>query len=247
MSVDALDRTAVTETQALVARLSAERSAMLARLARGVAHELRNPLAVILARVQLLALGLRNGRPLEAGKLERMLETVEEQALRASRVIDRLAIFAGAREPETASVDLPEAIGAAVVVSRTVQPGDAVGVDVEVGDDALTADADREQLVTALTQLVVNALEATPAGGRVTILTRRAPGGLEVVVRDTGPGVAASDAGHIFDPFFTTKPAAAGLGLCVAQAIAERHGGSVRLAAPGRAGAEFVLGLPARS
>jgi two-component system sensor histidine kinase HupT/HoxJ len=63
-------------------------------------------------------------------------------------------------------------------------------------------------------------------------------------VADTGPGVAARDAERIFDPFFSTKPAAAGLGLCVAQTIAESHGGAVLLMATGGPGVEFVLRLP---
>jgi len=235
---------AAAETAALLTRLTADKSAALARLAAGVAHELRNPLAVILARAQLLALGLRQGRPIDQGKIESVLKTIEEQALRASRIIESLSTFARPRQPEVAPVDVGAVVEDVLAVLRARAEAVHARVDVTVEGGPLTVSADREQLTTALTQLVVNALEAVDAGGRLAVHARRAGDRVELAVRDSGPGVAAHDAERIFDPFFSTKPAAAGLGLCVAQTIAEAHGGALRLVEAG-AGAEFVLALPA--
>jgi signal transduction histidine kinase len=78
------------------------------------------------------------------------------------------------------------------------------------------------------------------------VRARRAAGAVEISVTDTGSGVTAQDAARIFEPFYSTKPGAAGLGLCAARTIAECHGGTVTLVAPGGPGAEFVLSLPAR-
>jgi len=247
MSVEAPRSAPGSDPTSLVAQMSAEKTAALARLAAGVAHELRNPLAVILARAQLLSLALRSGRSPDPEKLQRALETIEEQALRASKVIDSLSMFARPRAPETEVVDLREALDAALALARArVEDTHGVSVDVDVGPATATVVADREQIVTALTQLIVNAFEAmAEGGGRLTIATRRDADGVEVSVRDTGAGVKERDAPRIFEPFFSTKPAAAGLGLSVAQTIAEGHGGGVRLVACGRAGAEFVLRLPA--
>lgn len=236
------------EAAALVARLSAEKTTALARLAAGIAHELRNPLAVILARVQLLELALKSGKPLEPGKLERTLQTVEEQAVRASKVIESLSVFARPRLPEVRPVDLAETVGHLLGTLRARMPRQpTVHTDIQIPDDARELAADPAQLTTALTQLVINAIEAMPDGGTVRIAVRRREEAIEIVVGDTGPGVPAHDAPRIFDPFFSTKPSAPGLGLCVAQTIAESHGGSVRLVAVGQPGAEFVLSLPARS
>src|SRR5256885_16783095 len=99
---------------------------------------------------------------------------------------------------------------------------------------------------TALRQLTLNALQAMPDGGRLRIHARARDGSVEVIVGDTGGGIATHDAARIFDPFFTTKPSGTVIGLCVARTIAEAHGGSVRLMASGGPGAEFVLPLPTR-
>src|SRR5437879_6915042 len=108
MSVGAVpsSASASNESTALAARLLADKTATLARLAAGIAHELRNPLAVILARVQLLELAMKGGKSLPPGKLETTLRTVGEQAVRASKIIESLSIFARPRVPVLESVDL---------------------------------------------------------------------------------------------------------------------------------------------
>lgn len=249
MNVEAAaGRPPVEDPAALTVRLSAEKTEALARLAAGIAHELRNPLAVILARVQLLELALKSGKPVEQAKLERTLRTVEEQAVRASKIIESLSIFARPRAPELRSVDLAEVVGHVLGALRARMPAETpVTTDVKIPPEVQRVSADRGQLTTALTQLVINALEAMPSGGVLGIAVRRHDDLIEIVVSDTGAGVAEHDAGRIFDPFVSTKPAAAGLGLCVAQTIAESHGGHVRLAAGGARGAEFILSIPARS
>ena len=238
MSVGAVPSSASAsdESTALAARLLADKTATLARLAAGIAHELRNPLAVILARVQLLAT-----------KLETTLRTVGEQAVRASKIIESLSIFARPRVPVLESVDLGQIIGHVLSDLRAESSEDRiVTTEVDVAPEAMTVVADSGQLTTALRQLTLNALQAMPDGGRLRIHARARDGSVEVIVGDTGGGIATHDAARIFDPFFTTKPSGTGLGLCVAQTIAEAHGGSVRLMASGGPGAEFVLSLPTR-
>ncbi len=228
-------------------RRTADRSAALARLAAGVAHELRNPLAVILARAQLLALGLRQGRAPDPDTIESVLSTIEEQALRAARIIENLSVFARPRRPEIGVLDSRTVIDDVLdaLRDRVEAGGIAVEVAVEQGPVALVAD--RDQLTTALAQVAANALEAMEPGGRLILRARRAGDSVEFAVADTGPGVAEHDVERIFDPFFSTKPGATGLGLCVAQTIAEAHGGALWLVPSDAAGAEFVLALPARS
>jgi signal transduction histidine kinase len=223
-----------------------DRSDLIARLAAGIAHELRNPLAVILARVQLLQLALKGGKPLPAARLEQSLGAVEDQALRASRVIENLSAFARPRPPEPAAVDLVGLVEHVLTQLQSRLPaGQGIAIDVEIRPEATSLVADRGQLATALSQLVVNAVEAMPGGGTLRIRADRREGSVEIRVADSGPGVAPHDAARIFDPFFSTKPSGSGLGLCVAQTIAEAHGGTVRLVRSGAVGSEFVLVLPA--
>jgi signal transduction histidine kinase len=218
---------------------------LLARLAAGVTHELRSPLAVILARVQLLDLALRSGRPLTPERIRETLGTVQEQALRASRVLETFAAFARPRPPRRTAVDVRRTIDAALAEVRDrIAVGGALAVEVDVAPDAGTVSADGDQLATALAHLVRNAVEAMPDGGRVRIAARRAPGVVHITVSDTGAGVPVDDAPRIFEPFFSTKRSAAGLGLAVVRGIAAAHGGAVHLAAAGGPGAEFVLALP---
>ncbi len=222
-----------------------ESNGAVGRLAAGIAHELRNPLAVILARAQLLALALRNGQVIEPDKLRRTLATIEEQALRASRVIENVSLFARPRPPDIQDVDLRAVVTEVLQAVKSRMPEQGIVTEVDVAPDAGTVPADPAQLGTALTHLVLNAVEAMTAGGRLRVRVRREPGGVEIAVADTGPGVPPHDAPRIFEPFFSTKRSAAGLGLSVALTIAEAHGGSLRLAQRGTPGAEFVLTLPA--
>jgi signal transduction histidine kinase len=218
----------------------------VARLAAGVAHELRSPLSIILARVQLLRLDLERGASPQLDRLDRVLLTIEQQALRASRILDQFSIFARPPAPALRPVDLAEAIAEVVAALREQLDRAGIGAEVEVPAQCRTIVADRDLLTAALAPLLTNALEAMPSGGRVSVRARRAGGAVEISVSDTGPGVSAHQASCIFDPFFSTKPGAAGLGLSTAEVIAEAHGGAVRLVAVGGPGAEFVLSLPAR-
>ncbi|HSF05027.1 MAG TPA: ATP-binding protein [Methylomirabilota bacterium] len=218
----------------------------MTRLAAGVAHELRNPLAVILARVQLLQHGLRAGKPPDGDKLARTLGAIEEQALRASKIIDNLSTFARPQPPELAPVDPDRTIREALAHLRERLEAARVAVEIDVAPDVGMIVADRAQLQAALAQLVLNAIEAMPGGGHVRVSARRTGDRVELSVADDGPGVAEADAARIFEAFVSTKRGAAGLGLCIVQTIAASHGGSIRLAAAGGPGAEFVLSLPAR-
>lgn len=219
---------------------------LVTRLAAGVAHELRNPLAVILARVQLLQYGLRTGKVPDGDKLAHTLGAIEEQALRAAKIIDNLSAFARPRQPELALVDLAETVRSVLGPLRERLEAGGVGVAIDVAADVGTLAADGAQLQAALGQLVLNAIEAVPGGGHVRVSVRRSGDRVELSVADDGPGVAPADAARIFEAFVSTKRGAAGLGLCIAQTIAASHGGGIHLRTAGGPGAEFVMSLPAR-
>ncbi|MHA7628051.1 two-component system sensor histidine kinase NtrB [Corallococcus sp. M7] len=222
-----------------VARLvQHEKLAGIGRLAAGVAHEINNPLGVILGYVRLLQ------RRAE-GPLAEDLRVVEEEAVRCQDIVEGLLDLArpgrGPREP----VALRDACEEVVLRLREATRLGTVTVDVH-GEGTAWAQAPRLRQV--LLNLVKNAAEAAGEGGRVEVrIAVDADGSARVAVSDSGPGVTPEARARLFEPFFTTKPSGTGLGLAVSQAIAEAHGGRIDVDSGALGGARFTLSLPAPS
>jgi two-component system, NtrC family, sensor kinase len=215
-----------------------EKLAGIGRLAAGVAHEINNPLGVILGYAKLL-------RKRAEGPLAEDLAVVEEEALRAKEIVDGLLDLSRPLPPAS---DEPVDLRALAddVVSRLRDARLLEGVAVVV-DGAASAPGSAEKLRQVLVNLVRNAAEAAAPEGRVTISVGARDGVAEVLVDDTGPGIAEDARARLFEPFFTTKPRGTGLGLAVSRAIARGHGGELALAAAAGGGARFALTLPAAS
>ncbi|MFO0602543.1 MAG: ATP-binding protein [Polyangiales bacterium] len=232
------------ETQArLVER---ERLAALGEAAAVVAHEVRNPLAVIFNAVSSLR---RRAGP--APDVAPLLEMVMEEAGRLNQIVSDLLDFARPAEPQRRAEPLGPvaegAVEAALARAQAAQHGGRVAVSVEVAPDAPPAWADARMVRQALLNLCLNALEAMPEGGKLAVTVRAVPerGRVAVDVRDAGPGVPAEARGRIFLPFYTTRSMGTGLGLAVVKRVADAHGGEASVRdAPG-GGAVFTLELPA--
>jgi signal transduction histidine kinase len=218
-------------------------------LSPGLIHELRNPLSGVLAGSQLL------GRLLQAGggPTSEYLQIVREEAQQLERHLTRLAEFGrvGAHGwGLTATVELQEVIRR--VVERQRADCEARGVSVVVeASHAVTVRGDSTRLAQALTELLRNALEALTAGGCVTCRLRAADGRgaatgawAEVLLSDSGSGLSGDARRRAFEPFFSTKPRALGIGLPLAQTIALRHQGTIRLESGPAGGTTAVLRLP---
>ncbi|NOJ98613.1 histidine kinase [Corallococcus coralloides] len=222
-----------------VARLvQHEKLAGIGRLAAGVAHEINNPLGVILGYVRLLQ------RRAE-GTLAEDLRVVEEEAVRCQDIVEGLLDLArpgrGPREP----VALRDACEEVVLRLREATRLGTVTVDVH-GEGTAWAQAPRLRQV--LLNLVKNAAEAAGEGGRVEVrIAVDADKSARVAVSDSGPGVTPEARARLFEPFFTTKPSGTGLGLAVSQAIAEAHGGRIDVDTGALGGARFTLSLPSPS
>jgi two-component system NtrC family sensor kinase len=225
--------------------LQAEKMAALGQTISGVAHELNNPLATILASAEQLA-----RRPVDPA-IRRGLETILGEAERAAKIVRNLLTFARKRHTTRAMVDLNQVVRETLALRQYGLR--ATNIDVI---DALAAGlpplfADPYQLQQILLNLVINAEQAMlSAHGRgvLTVRSWQHPDRDAVVleVNDDGPGVPETVLPRIFDPFFTTKASGqgTGLGLTVAYAIAEEHGGSLRVESSAAGGASFFLELP---
>lgn len=236
-------RRAVAEQRAgHVERAELEKARVLAAFAAGLTHELSSVFAVLLGRSQLL-LARAQSDPLREG-----LTDLEEAAWRGTDVIQRLLGLAAVDQPGAAPLDLAAIAQEAVGFTRArgrkePDPGGRIEMGAELAPTP-PVQGNATALRDAVVNLVVNAMEAMPSGGTVTVRTRTHRGGAELVVSDGGPGIAADIRPRIFDPFFTTRPGHLGLGLCVVQAVVLRAGGRIGVQS-GANGTTVTVWLPA--
>jgi signal transduction histidine kinase len=213
------------------ALVRSQKLASIGQVAAGVAHEINNPLGVILGYVKLLQ---REGDREE-------VRIIGDEARQCQRIVQGLLDLARPPKLQLGDVDLADI--AREAVERLREAGKLAGRDVVAppADATLPAHGDEARLRQVVTNLIVNAVEATPENGRVTI--DAASGGLRVA--DTGPGIPADVLPRIFDPFFTTKTGGTGLGLAIVHAIVDAHGGKIDVDSRPGAGTTMTLRIPA--
>jgi len=252
----------VTDVVEMEANLrQSERLAAIGELSASIAHEIRNPLAAISGSIEMLQ-GRRTGRE-ESVDSEHLMKIVLREVDRLNHLISDFLSYArpGPSRPETSQ--LQEIIADIVKMFDAARPG-AVEIDLAV-EDGLTIFADSGQLRQVLWNLVLNAAEAMPDGGRLRIGARSvkerdsqgdSPAGrkdqeeqgkagwLEIAIADDGCGIPRDQLDRIFDPFFTTKQNGSGLGLATVHRIVESHRGSVRLESKLGVGTTVRIRLP---
>ena len=214
--------------------VQSEKLAGIGRLAAGVAHEINNPLAVILGYARLLG---KNAR----GQLADDVRVIEEEAVRARDIVEGLLDLSRPLSQAREALDLREVSDE--VVGRLRDAGVLEEVRVVV-DGGATAQGHPLKIRQVLTNLVRNAAESAGAKGQVTIRLRSDELRAQVDVEDDGPGLAEHAASRLFEPFFTTKDKGTGLGLAVSRAIARAHGGDITPSPAPGGGAIFTLVLP---
>jgi two-component system NtrC family sensor kinase len=224
------------ETQEQVIR--AEKMAAVGRLAASVAHEVNNPLQAITLHLQLMA----DDDRYQAGQEE--LVIVQQEVDRIAVIVQRLLEFQrpkhGRRTLQTVSHLLDDVL--ALAGKQLQHSKIAVSREDTVGLEPIMVAGD--QLKQVFLNLVLNALEAMPDGGELTIRSRPIDEQLEISFTDTGAGIEPEELSQIFEPFFSTKHTGSGLGLAVSQEIVADHGGSLEvLSQPGR-GSTFLVLLP---
>ncbi len=231
--------------------MQVEKAASLGKMAATVAHELNNPLSGIITYAKLTARRLRGGMP-ESPERAAMLEDLElirAESMRCGKIVRDLLTYARQSAPEFQPVHMHDVIqhAAKLVAHHTELVHVETETDFRLADDLVVCD--REQIVQALVALLVNAVEAMPTGGRLTLRTWEPPGSTGRVgfsVSDTGVGIPEDLRERIFDPFFSTKSdtKGVGLGLAVVYGIVQRHEGTISVASAPGAGTTFTIQIP---
>jgi two-component system sensor histidine kinase HydH len=209
-------------------------------VAAGVAHELRNPLTSIKGLVQVnLREADARGLPAED------LRVIEHEVRRMERTLQTFLDFARPPRPDRRRLDLTDVVDRVIALVGGRAKKQGVALRFLRSDEPAWADGDQDQLQQLVLNLVLNALDAMPNGGAVEIdLRPPRDGHVELLVRDTGPGIAPHILPKVFETFVSSKETGLGLGLPVSRRIAEDHSGSLTAYNLPAGGACFALRLP---
>jgi signal transduction histidine kinase len=210
----------------------------------GLAHEINNPLGILLSRVRLM-LAAADERGFDA-ELVRDLEMIERHGTRIAAIVRGLLVFSRKTRFEPVDTDLNELLHE--VIALVEPPFTKHGVKVlAMLDPALPQiTGSRDHLQQVFVNLLNNARDAMPGGGTVALRTYTANGSVVAEIEDSGGGIAPQIMERIFEPFFTTKDQGTGLGLSVSYGIVSAHGGTIAVECPPGRGARFRLTLPSR-
>lgn len=223
------------------AMMQQEKLASVGRLSAGVAHEINNPLTTILTTSMLIQEELD---PQDPNYQE--LETITKEALRCRKIVASLLDFARQSTPSRKECDLNNIVRESVVLTNKQAAFSDLTLTCELADNMPPIHLDKGQIQQSIINLIINAIEATAAGGAISISTVYKPDqeSIEIAVNDTGEGISKDDIVKIFDPFYTTKDSGNGLGLAITHGIIEQHNGTIDVDSKLGRGTTFKITLP---
>jgi signal transduction histidine kinase len=236
--VDALNATGARLADERRRASAAERLAAVGRLAAGLSHEIRNPIAAMRLKAENALAANDEGRRITA------LQSILQQVGRLDGLLRDLLAMTQRREPKLAESDLATFLERTAEAHRELAASKGVKLVVGPAPPATAPPLfDAEQMHRALDNLILNAIENTPAGGSIEVEAEHRADELCLRVHDTGPGVPDNIRERLFEPFVTGRTEGTGLGLAVVREIARAHGGEARLM-PTSQGAEFEIEVP---
>ncbi len=215
-----------------------DRLAALGQLSAGLAHELRNPLGTIRGSAEMLS----NAVSGENEVAREVAGFISSEVDRANSLITRFLHFARPLELRPETADLAHTIDLAIANVEREAPG--ITVYKNYAPEIPPFRFDAELMERVLYNLILNAVQASPRGGAVTVKTRAGEGVAEVAVIDRGAGIDPQHLNTIFNPFFTTKPQGVGLGLAIVAKIVDEHGGKITVESEKGRGSVFRVQLP---
>ena len=243
------DLTALREMSAAVKR--SEQLAVVGKLAASIAHEIRNPLAAISGSIELLEPpSSSSAPPIPEGETRQLIGIVKREVDRMNGLVSQLLDYARPRSMMATPLELDVLVRDTVLVFGQDRSFPGVNVQQAEAGAPVLVNADPEQLRQVVWNLIRNGAEAMPDGGNLHISVRAVPASpelpahAELVVKDSGAGIASDDIERIFDPFFTTKRRGTGLGLATVYRIVADHQGTIEVSSTPGSGAVFTVSLP---
>jgi signal transduction histidine kinase len=215
-----------------------DRLAALGQLSAGLAHELRNPLGTIRGSAEMLGRTLTT----ENEVAREVAGYISAEVDRANSLITRFLQFARPLQLRPEQADLAQTLDRAIMMAEREAPN--IAIYKNYAPEIPPFSFDPELLERVVYNLVLNAAQASPAGGTVTVKTRAAGGTVEIAVIDRGSGIEPAHLDTIFNPFFTTKPEGVGLGLAIVAKIVDEHGGKISVESEPKKGSIFRILLP---
>jgi signal transduction histidine kinase len=225
--------------------VQSERVAAWRELARRLAHELKNPLFPL----QLTVENLVRARDLSPEEFDEVFRestaTLSTEIANLKTIIGRFSDFSKMPKPELERIDAKDAVERVRALYENAARRDAkIEIAVDIARAPMPLDADPELLHRALSNLVLNAMDAMPDGGKLTISARPVENKIEIRVSDTGQGLTPEECERLFTPYYTTKQHGTGLGLAIVQSVIADHAGTIAVESAAGGGATFIITLP---
>jgi two-component system sensor histidine kinase HydH len=218
-------------------RVDSERRAALGNLAAGIAHEVRNPLAIIGTTIH----GLKRSEKEPARK--EMLEVINEEIIRTDAIVEEFLDYARPREPKNEATLVRDVLNSVVTLTSATMSKQDVKLNL-TGDASIHLEVDPSHLRQILMNIVLNSLDAMPNGGHLTIRTIRNVNSGEILIQDSGNGMDASCLTQAQTPFFTSKKGGTGLGLAICSQLISANGGTLKIESEVGHGTSVSITLP---
>jgi signal transduction histidine kinase len=222
-----------------------DRYTEIARLAGGLAHEIKNPLSTIRLNMDLLAEEFANPESPKERRALAKIRVVQRECQRLQELLDNFLDFAKVRRYHFQPSDLNHVVRQILDLYKAKLQQAGIEVIDYLASDLPLVLLDREAFESALSNLIINAEQAMPNGGQLVVRTYRTPEGVALELIDTGCGMDEHTLEHIFEAFFSTKKGGSGLGLPTAKRIIEGHGGTIEVRSQVGTGTQFTIRLPA--
>ena len=220
--------------------VQSEKLAALGQLAAAIAHEVRNPLAIIRSAAQSFGDAATNGNE----HATRASSFITDEIDRLNGLVNSLLAFARPVQLMRHSVAAQDLIERATILASDAIAAKQIHLRYDVAAQLPMANADPNLLAQVIAGLLNNAAQAVEPGGEIVVHASTSSSNLEIAIVDSGPGIPSEIRAHIFEPFFTTRASGVGLGLAIARQIVEAHGGKIELDENAIGGARFIVTIP---
>ncbi len=218
----------------------ADRLSAVGQLAASLAHEIRNPLGSIEGAIDIVE------RTADEERRREFLGIIKKETRRLNGLLTNLLNFARPRPPQIREAQSNAIVRAVADLTAHNAQQQGIQLTIHIAPDLPAVECDSEQITQVLLNVALNAIQASPPGGRISISADRSDNVIRMRVRDEGSGIAEAALDKIFDPFYTTKEGGTGLGLAVSYQILAQHGGGIAVERNSDRGMTFTLTLPIR-